>query len=223
MTRKVSISMKTLQRPLYPGLVHSVTFLVSVFIACVCMCTLTYDLIYRLSTGHLCSHVNREEESEPTLFLAHSSSSLPSCWSYFCVSWVMPLYAHAYLLRNTSLPGEVGVAIRLQALNAPASSPPKVLKAGEPSRSLKDSFFLWRIDNFTSMCLSIDHSVPFLLVHSVLFLSVGSSCLLFLESFLKLYLKAVFCSSFAASAPGIHLWTRQSQVLMVLSVWPSFL
>lgn len=86
-----------------------------------------------------------------------------------------------------------------------------VLSADRSSRNPKDSFFFWRIDNFTSMCLSIDHSVLFFLVYSVLFLSVDSSCFLFQESFLKLYHKV-----FLFAVPVILLPTSE-----VPNVWNS--
>lgn len=59
----------------------------------------------------------------------------------------------------------------------------------------------WKINTFPSTGLSIDHSLPFFLAHRVLFPSIDSTCLLFLESFLKLYLKVltVFsCSQFSS-------------------------
>lgn len=59
----------------------------------------------------------------------------------------------------------------------------------------------WKINTFPSTGLSIDHSLPFFLAHRVLFPSIDSTCLLFLESFLKLYLKVLIvfsCSQFSS-------------------------
>ena len=80
-----------------------------------------------------------------------------------------------------------------------------VLRADPIFPWIPKGVFSWKINTFTSMCLSIDHFISFFLVHRVLFQSIDSTCLLFLESFLKLYLKVVFLSVpiFQLSASGI--------------------
>lgn len=83
-----------------------------------------------------------------------------------------------------------------------------VLRA-DPSFSqiLKDSS-LGRSIPFTSMCLSIDHSISFRVTEYSFYLLI--QLVLFLESFLKLYLKVLFWFSF--SVPTLQLSTSRNTI-----------